>query len=67
MALKSSFVVLNIGTEDGAIEGLTMFLRRRERTVVRVQLTDARLDYTIAHIVPDSSTGTIRVGDVATR
>ncbi|RKX33829.1 MAG: hypothetical protein DRP71_09105 [Verrucomicrobia bacterium] len=63
----SSFVVLNIGTDDGAVEGLLMFLRRRERTVARVQLTDVRLGYTIAHILPDSPTGTIRVGDVAAR
>lgn len=63
----SSFVVLNIGTDDGAVEGLLMFLRRRERTVARVQLTDVRLGYTIAHILPDSPTGTIRIGDVAAR
>ncbi len=63
----SSFVVLNIGTGDGAVDGLMMFLRRRERTVARVQLTDVRLDYTIAHILPDSPTGTVRVGDVAAR
>jgi len=63
----SSFVVLNIGTEDGALKGLFMYLRRRERTVARVQLTDVRTGYTIAHILPDSPTGPIRVGDVAAR
>lgn len=63
----SSFVVLNIGIEEGAIEGLSMYLRRRERTVGQVQLTDVRSGYSIAHVLPESPTGAIIVGDIATR
>lgn len=63
----SSFVVLNIGIEEGAVEGLSMYLRRRERTVGQVQLTDVRSGYSIAHVLPESPTGAIIVGDIATR
>ena len=63
----SSFVVLDIGVEEGAVKGLHMFLRRRERTVARVQLTDVRTGYSIAHILPESPAGMVIVGDIATR
>ncbi|MEZ5278541.1 MAG: hypothetical protein R3F07_19320 [Opitutaceae bacterium] len=63
----SSFVVLDIGVDEGALKGLHMFLRRRERTVARVQLTDVRTGYSIAHIMPEFPVGTVIVGDIATR
>ncbi len=63
----SSFVVLNIGIDEGAVKGLSMYLRRRQRTVARVLLTDVRSGYSIAHVLPDSATGVIIVGDFATR
>jgi len=64
---KASFVVLNIGTRNGAVPSLEMVLRRGSTIIARVRLTDVRDSYSVAHVLPSSGSGNIRAGDSATR
>ncbi|MGH8017484.1 MAG: hypothetical protein ACREIA_04225 [Opitutaceae bacterium] len=63
----SAFVVLNIGSRNGAVPSLEMTLRRGSTIVARVRLTDVRDSYSVADVLPSSGSGNIRAGDVATR
>lgn len=64
---KSAFVVLNIGAKHGAVVALDMTLRRGSTQIARIRLTDVRENYSIANVLPQSGTGNIRPGDVASR
>jgi len=64
---KSAFVVLNIGTRHGAVTELDMVLRRGTAQVARIRLTDVRENYSVATVLPETGTGNIRTGDVASR
>jgi hypothetical protein len=64
---KAAYVVLNIGSRNGAVPSLEMVLRRGSTTIARVRLTDVRDSYSVAHVLPSTGTGTIRAGDKATR
>jgi septal ring factor EnvC (AmiA/AmiB activator) len=64
---RSAFVVLDIGSRDGAAPSLEMVVRRGLTVVARVRLTDVRESYSIAHVLPRTGTGTVRSGDTATR
>lgn len=64
---RSAFVVLNIGSRNGAVPALEMVLRRGSVVIARVRLTDVRDDYSVAHVVPSSRTVSIRTGDTASR
>lgn len=64
---KAGFVVLNIGTRNGAVPTLEMVVRRGSTIVARVRLTDVRESYSVAYVLPSSGSGNIRAGDSATR
>ncbi len=64
---KAAFVILNIGSRNGAAPTLEMVLRRGSTVIARVRLTDVRESYSVAHVLPSPGAGTIRAGDVATR
>lgn len=64
---KAAFVVLNIGSKHGAVATLEMSLRRGNAQLARIRLTDVRENYSVAHVVPETGTGNIRPGDVASR
>lgn len=64
---KSAFVVLNIGTRHGAVTELDMVLRRGTTQIARIRLTDVRENYSVANVLPETGTGNIRTGDVASR
>lgn len=62
---QSAFVVLNIGTRDGATASVELVLRRGATQIARIRLADVRENYSIAHVLPETRTGNIRTGDVA--
>lgn len=64
---KSAFVVLNIGSADGAVSSLEMTLRRGSKVIARVRLTDVHESYSVAHVLPSTATGRIRTGDIVSR
>lgn len=64
---KAAFVVLNIGTRHGAVTALEMVLRRGSQVLARIRLTDVRENYSVANVVPETGTGNLRPGDVASR
>jgi hypothetical protein len=63
----AAFVVLDLGTRHGAVPALELAVRRGSLVVARVRLTDVRDSFSIAHVLPNSVSGTIRPGDSATR
>lgn len=64
---KSAFVVLNIGARHGAVVGLEMVLRRGSALLARIRLNDVRESYSVADVVPETRTGNLRTGDIASR
>lgn len=64
---KAAFVVLDIGSRHGAVPFLEMVVRHGATIVARVRLTDVRESYSVAHVVPESGSGSIRTGDTASR
>lgn len=64
---KSAFVVLNIGSKHGAVAALELVLRRGSAVLARIRLTDVRENYSVATVLPETGTGNIRPGDVASR
>lgn len=64
---QAAFVVLDIGSRNGAVASLEMVVRHGATIVARVRLTDVRESYSIAHVVPESGAGSIRTGDIASR
>ncbi|MBE2214121.1 MAG: hypothetical protein IAE82_09645 [Opitutaceae bacterium] len=64
---KSAFVVLNLGAKHGAVPALEMILRRGSTVLARIRLTDVRENYSVATVLPETGTGNLRPGDVASR
>lgn len=64
---RGAFVVLDIGTRNGAAPSLEMVLRRGAVIIARVRLTDVKETYSVAHVLPHSGAGNVRPGDTATR
>jgi cell division protein FtsB len=64
---KLAFVVLDFGSASGAIPAMEMVLRRGTIPLARVRLTEVSEFYSIAHVLPQTVAGPIRVGDTATR
>lgn len=66
-----SFAILSYGRKLGAAEGQTLTIRRDQRTVALVSLTQITNDFSIAQIVSSTNTGVslsvpdIQVGDTA--
>jgi hypothetical protein len=64
---KLAFVVLDFGSASGAIPAMEMVLRRGTIPLARIRLTEVSEFYSIAHVLPQTVAGPIRVGDTATR
>lgn len=64
---KSAFVVLNIGSRQGAVPALEMVLKRGATVIARIRLNDVRESYSVADVLPETGAGNIRPGDVASR
>jgi hypothetical protein len=64
---KAAFVVLDIGTRNGAAPSLEMVLRRGAVVIARVRLTEVKETYSVAHVLPRSGSGNVRPGDTASR
>jgi chromosome segregation ATPase len=62
---RSSFVVLGVGGNQGAQEDVQMAVRRGDREIARVVLSEVHPGYSIGQVVPGSVTRRIRSGDVA--
>lgn len=64
---KLAFVVLDFGSASGAIPAMEMVLRRGSIPLARVRLMEVSESYCIAHVLPQTVAGPIRIGDTATR
>ena len=64
---RAAFVVLDIGTRNGAAPSLEMVLRRGSVIIAHVRLTDVKETYSVAQVLPRTGTGTVRPGDTASR
>jgi predicted Holliday junction resolvase-like endonuclease len=60
---KWDFVVLNIGTKQGAVEDGVMLVNRNGRLVAKVQLRSVQPDRSIANVLPDWKLGDVMEGD----
>lgn len=59
-----AFVVLDYGREQGAAPGDTATLVRGTSELARVQITDARARFSIAHVIPSPRKGQLQAGDI---
>jgi hypothetical protein len=64
---RAAFVVLDIGTRNGAAPSLEMVLRRGSVVIAHVRLTEVKETYSVAHVLPKSGSGNVRPGDTASR
>jgi len=64
---RTAFVVLDIGTRNGAAPSLEMVLRRGAVVIAHVRLTEVKETYSVAHVLPRTGTGNVRPGDTASR
>lgn len=64
---RGAFVVLDVGTRNGAAPSLEMVLRRGPVIIARVRLTDVKETYSVAQVLPRTGNGTVRPGDTASR
>lgn len=64
---KSAFIVLDIGTRNGAAPTLEMVVRRGAVIIARVRLTEVKETYSVGNVVPRSGNGNVRPGDTASR
>lgn len=64
---RAAFVVLDIGTRNGAAPSLEMVLRRGSVVIARVRLTEVKETYSVAHVLPRTGNGNVRPGDTASR
>jgi regulator of replication initiation timing len=60
---KWDFVVLNIGSKQGAVESGVMLVNRNGRLVAKVQLRSVQTDRSIANVLPDWKLGDVMEGD----
>jgi hypothetical protein len=64
---RAAFVVLDIGTRNGAAPSLEMVLRRGSVVIAHVRLTEVKETYSVAHVLPRTGNGNVRPGDTASR
>ncbi len=64
---RAAFVVLDVGSRNGAAPSLEMVVRRGAVIIAHVRLTEVKETYSVAYIVPRSGTGNVRPGDTASR
>jgi predicted nuclease with TOPRIM domain len=60
---KWDFVVLNIGSKQGAVEDGVMLVNRNGRLVAKVKLGSVQPDRSIANVLPDWKLGDVMEGD----
>lgn len=60
---KWEFVVLDIGTDQGAVEDGEMLVSRGGKLVAKVKLTSVQRNRSIANIIPEWKQGEINTGD----
>ncbi len=63
---KNSFVVLELGTNDGVAVGQKFLLTRKGETIAESVISEVNAGYAIAQVVPSSIKTTLTAGDVAT-
>ncbi len=61
---KWDFVVLDIGTDQGAVEDGEMLVNRGGKLVAKVKLTSVQRSRSIANIIPEWKQGEISAGDL---
>lgn len=64
---RAAFVVLDIGSRNGATPSLEMVLRRGSVIIAHVRLTEVKETYSVAHVLPRTGSGNVRPGDTASR
>ena len=62
---KYSFVVLNIGADEGVLEKGEMLINRGGRLVAKVQILSVGEKESVANILPDWKQGEVMEGDIA--
>lgn len=60
---RDSFVVIDYGFDQGARAGRLIMLRRGTTTVAYVRISDARPNFSVAQVLPDSLKGQLQTGD----
>lgn len=60
---KWEFVVLDVGTDQGAVEDGEMLVNRGGKLVAKVKLTSVQRNRSIANIIPEWKQGEINTGD----
>ena len=60
---KWDFVVLNIGSKQGAVEDGVMLVNRNGRLVAKVKLSGVQPDRSIANVLPGWKLGDVMEGD----
>jgi hypothetical protein len=61
----NAFVVLNFGTARGARPGHRLQISQAGRLLATVQISDARSQFSVAQVEPDSLRGVLQKGDEA--
>lgn len=62
--LKWEFVILDIGTDQGAVEDGEMLVNRGGKLVAKIKLTSVQRTRSIANIIPEWKQGEINAGDL---
>lgn len=60
---RDAFVVIDYGFDQGARAGRLIMLRRGTTTVAYVRISDARPNFSVAQVLPDSLKGQLQTGD----
>lgn len=61
---KWEFVVLDIGTDQGAVEDGEMLVNRGGKLVAKIKLTSVQRSRSVANIIPEWKQGEINAGDL---
>lgn len=61
----NAFVVISFGSANGAQVGQTFSIKRDNSEIARVRISDARENFSVAQVAPDSLRSALRPGDLA--
>ncbi|MDP2138515.1 MAG: hypothetical protein Q8J74_11755, partial [Candidatus Didemnitutus sp.] len=64
VGVKEAFVVLDYGSEHGAVIGEIVSLVRGTSALARVQISDVRPRFSIAQVLPQMRNGQLQTGDI---
>jgi hypothetical protein len=62
---RNSFVVINYGTVHGAVPNQRFQLQRGSKALAQAEISLVKEHYSIAQVLPESLSGSIRKGDAA--